>query len=171
MLSNSTYKKFISVTHRLWNCNVLLVNCIGRREIFQSIITTTSILWRNNLLSVYSVATQASLNRFVVSYVILNFLKLIETCCDNETVLHSYNTDGIYVSNPRVMLKQKSTVEFSVKHIGRPFVTDWNFLILRYITEKVWTQRLRSWKREWTYFQWSGTIRKNNSSLSNGQRC
>ena len=69
-------------------------------------------------------ATQASLNRFVVSYVILNFLKLIETCCDNETVLHSYNTDGIYVSNPRVMLKQKSKVEFSVKHIGKPFVTD-----------------------------------------------
>ena len=48
-----------------------------------------------------------SINRFVVSEASLNFLLLINQCCDTESKLWGYNTDGIYVSNPRVLLKNK----------------------------------------------------------------
>ena len=65
-----------------------------------------------------------SINRFVVSEAILKCLQLIETCHGEDSVLYSYNTDGIYISNPKVSFKNKKDVKFNTKKIGRAFVTD-----------------------------------------------
>ena len=48
-----------------------------------------------------------SINRFVVSEAILKCLQLIETCHGKDSVLYGYNTDGIYISNPKVLFKNK----------------------------------------------------------------
>ena len=65
-----------------------------------------------------------SINRFVVSEAILKCLQLIETCHGEDSVLHGYNTDGIYISNPKVSFKNKKDVRFSTKKIGKAYVTD-----------------------------------------------
>ena len=65
-----------------------------------------------------------SINRFVVSEAILKCLQLIETCHGEDSVLCGYNTDGIYITNPKVQFKNKKDVKFSTKRIGRAYVTD-----------------------------------------------
>ena len=65
-----------------------------------------------------------SINRFVVSEAILKCLQLIETCHGEDSVLYGYNTDGIYITNPKVQFKNKKDVKFSTKRIGRAYVTD-----------------------------------------------
>ena len=68
----------------------------------------------NRLLSDHT-----SVNRFVVSEAILKCLQLIESCYDNGSVLYGCNTDGIFISNPKVVFKNKRDVKFSTKRIGR----------------------------------------------------
>ena len=63
-----------------------------------------------------------SINRFVVSEAILKCLQLIETCHGDDSVLHGYNTDGIYISNKKVSFKNKK--EYSTKKIGKAYETD-----------------------------------------------
>ena len=65
-----------------------------------------------------------SINRFVVSEAILKCLQLIETYHGEDSVLNGYNTDGIYISNPKVSFKNKKDVKFSTKKIGKAYVTD-----------------------------------------------
>ena len=65
-----------------------------------------------------------SINRFVVSEAILKCLQLIETCHGEDSVLYGYNTDRIYISNPKVSFKNKKDVKFSTKKIGKAYVTD-----------------------------------------------
>ena len=65
-----------------------------------------------------------SINRFVVSEAILKCLQLIETCHGKDSVLYGYNTDGIYITNPKRTFKNKRYVKFSTKKIGKAYVTD-----------------------------------------------
>lgn len=65
-----------------------------------------------------------SINRFVVSEAILKCLQLIEACHGEDSVLYGYNTDGIYISNPKKSFRNKRNVKFSTKKIGRPYVAD-----------------------------------------------
>ena len=65
-----------------------------------------------------------SINRFVVSEAILKCLLLIETCHNEESVLYGYNTDGIYISNPKKSFRNKKDVKFSSKKIGKAYVAD-----------------------------------------------
>ena len=48
-----------------------------------------------------------SINRFVVSEAILKCLQLIRTCYGKNSVLYGYNTDGIFISNPKKNFKNK----------------------------------------------------------------
>ena len=65
-----------------------------------------------------------SINRFVVSQAILKCLQLIEDCYGKNSVLYSINTDGIFITNPKVHLKNKKDVKFKTNYIGRAYVTD-----------------------------------------------
>jgi len=65
-----------------------------------------------------------SINRFVVSEAILKCLQLIDTCYSKDSVLYGYNTDGIYISNPKILFRNKKDVKFSTKKIGKAYVTD-----------------------------------------------
>ena len=65
-----------------------------------------------------------SINRFVISEAILKCLQLIEVCHGNDSVLCGYNTDGIYITNPKKLFKNKRDVKFSTKKIGKAYVTD-----------------------------------------------
>ena len=65
-----------------------------------------------------------SINRFVVSDAILKCLQLIETCYGVDSILYGYNTDGIYITYPKVSFKNKKDVKFSTKRMGKAYVTD-----------------------------------------------
>ena len=65
-----------------------------------------------------------SINRFVVSEAILKMLRLIETCHSEHSVLCGYNTDGIYITNPKTTFRNKKDVKFSTKTIGKAYPTD-----------------------------------------------
>ena len=67
-----------------------------------------------------------SINRFVVSEAILKCLQLIETCHGKDSILCGYNTDGIYITSPKKLFKNKRDVKFSTKKIGKAYVTDSN---------------------------------------------
>ena len=60
----------------------------------------------------------------VVSEAILKCLQLIETCHGKDSVLYGYNTDGIYISNPKISFKNKRDVKFSTKKKGKAYVID-----------------------------------------------
>ena len=60
----------------------------------------------------------------MVSEAILKCLQLIETYHGEDSVLYGYNTDGIYITNPKVQFKNKKDVKFSTKKIGKAYVTD-----------------------------------------------
>ena len=65
-----------------------------------------------------------SINRFVVSEAILKCSQLVEACHGEESSLYGYNTDGIYISNPKMTFRNKKDVKFSTKKIGKAYVTD-----------------------------------------------
>ena len=48
-----------------------------------------------------------SINRFVVSEAILKCLQLLDSCFGKDSKLYSYNTDGIFISNPKMKFKNK----------------------------------------------------------------
>lgn len=51
-------------------------------------------------------------------------LPLIELCHGQNSVLYGYNTDGIYISNPKKLFKNKKDVKFSTNKIGKAYMTD-----------------------------------------------
>ncbi|XP_068723522.1 uncharacterized protein [Montipora capricornis] len=65
-----------------------------------------------------------SINRFVVSEAVLRCLQLIEASHGEDSVLYGYNTDGIYITNPKKMFKNKKDGKFTTNKIGRTYVTD-----------------------------------------------
>ncbi|XP_068689801.1 uncharacterized protein [Montipora foliosa] len=65
-----------------------------------------------------------SVNRFVVSQAILECLKLISKCYGPKSALYAYNTDGIFITNPRCILQNKKDVTFDIKNIGQAYITD-----------------------------------------------
>ncbi|XP_068704713.1 uncharacterized protein [Montipora foliosa] len=65
-----------------------------------------------------------SVNRFVVSQAILKCLELIRKCYGDKSALYAFNTDGIFITNPKVALRNKKDVEFNIKNIGKAYVTD-----------------------------------------------
>ena len=65
-----------------------------------------------------------SINRFVVSEAILKLLQLIWECHGKDSKLYAYNTDGIFITNPKLKLKRKKDVKFETKRIGRAYVTE-----------------------------------------------
>ncbi|XP_068692468.1 uncharacterized protein [Montipora foliosa] len=65
-----------------------------------------------------------SVNRFVVSQAILKCLMLIRKCYGPKSALYAYNTDGIFITNPRCILKNKKDVTFEIKNIGQAYITD-----------------------------------------------
>ena len=48
-----------------------------------------------------------SINQFVASEAMLRLLQLIDTCHGENSVLYSYNTDGIYIASKNKFKKQK----------------------------------------------------------------
>ena len=65
-----------------------------------------------------------SINRFVVSEAILKLLQLIEACHGKDSVLYAYNTDGIFITNPKMTFKNKKDIKFNTTKIGKAYVTD-----------------------------------------------
>ena len=65
-----------------------------------------------------------SVNRFVVSQAILKCLELIRECYGKKSALYAYNTDGIFITNPRVILQNKKDVVFEIGNIGKAYITD-----------------------------------------------
>ena len=55
-----------------------------------------------------------SINRFVVSEAILKCLLLIEACHGDDSMLYGYNTDCIYITNPKIKFKNKKDKKDSV---------------------------------------------------------
>ena len=51
-----------------------------------------------------------SINRFVVSEAILKCLQLLDSCFSKDSKLFSYNTDGIFISNPKIRFKNKKDI-------------------------------------------------------------
>ena len=79
-----------------------------------------------------------SINRFIVSEAILKCLQLIEACHGEESVSYGYNTDGIFIKNPKMTFKSKKNVKFSTNKIGKAYVTDSKLSYLRSTIEKTW---------------------------------
>lgn len=65
-----------------------------------------------------------SINRFAISQAILKCLQLTFHSKSNNSILYSVNTDGFYITNPKVTYTNKKDVEFKVKNIGKAYVTD-----------------------------------------------
>ena len=75
-----------------------------------------------------------SINRFIVSEATLKCLQLIEACHGDNRILYGYNTDGIFITNPKITFKNKKDVKFSTNKIGKAYVTDseLKYFILKY---------------------------------------
>ena len=65
-----------------------------------------------------------SVNRFIISEAILKLLQLIWISHGKISKLYAYNTDGIFIMNPKKNFKNKKDVEFNTSKIGRAYVTD-----------------------------------------------
>ena len=65
-----------------------------------------------------------SINRFVISNLILQCLSLLKHNQTERSELYSINTDGFYMTNPKHSYKYKNEVKFDVKYIGKPFLTN-----------------------------------------------
>lgn len=67
-----------------------------------------------------------SINRFVISQAVTNCLQLIWDCMfgSKKAVLYGYNTDGIYIKNPKLKFDNKKDVKFETKNIGKAYKTD-----------------------------------------------
>ena len=56
-----------------------------------------------------------SINRFVISESILKLLQLMFTCHGKDSVIYGYNTDEIYITNPKKTFRNKQHVKFKTK--------------------------------------------------------
>lgn len=65
-----------------------------------------------------------SVNRCVISEAILRCLQLLFETKNDESILHSINTDGFYIPNPKVTCPNKKDTKFKLDHIGNAFITD-----------------------------------------------
>ena len=65
-----------------------------------------------------------SIDRFIISQSILQCLQLLKKNWTEHSELHSINTDGFYITDPKYSYKNKADVIFEVKYIGKPFVTN-----------------------------------------------
>ena len=65
-----------------------------------------------------------SVNRFVISHSILQLLQLIQASIGEKSKLVAYNTDGIFVTNPKIEFQHKKSVKFEIKNIGKAYRTD-----------------------------------------------
>ena len=65
-----------------------------------------------------------SINRFIVSEAALKCLQLIEVCHGDNSILYGYNTDGIFITKPKITFKNKKDIKFSTNKIGKAYVTD-----------------------------------------------
>ena len=63
-----------------------------------------------------------SINRHVISGSILKLLQLIDKCCGPHSTIYGYNTDTIYMMNPRIdyPVKDKSA-KFTSDMIGKVY--------------------------------------------------
>lgn len=66
----------------------------------------------------------SSINNFVISEAILKCLQLIFDSKSKNSILYSVNTDGFYMTNPKITYPNKKDVAFKVKNIGKVYVTD-----------------------------------------------
>lgn len=73
-----------------------------------------------------------SINRFVISQAVTNCLQLIWNCLfgSKKAVLYGYNTDGIYIKNPKLKFDNKKDVKFETKNIGKAYKTDSRSIML-----------------------------------------
>lgn len=80
------------------------------------------------------ISDNTSINRFVVLEAILKCLQLLEACYSKDNTLYSYNTDGIFISNPKIIFKNKKYIKVNTKKrmLQTPL-----YHILRNITEKI----------------------------------
>ena len=64
-----------------------------------------------------------SVNRFVISGSILQLLQLMQASVGKKSKLVAYNTDGIFVTNPKVDFPHKKSVKFEIPNIGNAYKT------------------------------------------------
>lgn len=57
-----------------------------------------------------------SINRFVISGSILQFLSLLKRNWTKNSELYSINTDGLYMTDPNYEYENKADVKLDVKH-------------------------------------------------------
>ena len=69
-------------------------------------------------------ADNSSVNRFVISQSILQLLQLIQASLGKKSKLVAYNTDGIFITNPKINFVHKKAVKFKTKNIGKAYRTD-----------------------------------------------
>ena len=69
-------------------------------------------------------ADNSSVNRFVISQSILQLLQLIQASIGKKSKLMAYNTDGIFITNPKINFVHKKAVKFETKNIGKAYRTD-----------------------------------------------
>lgn len=62
-------------------------------------------------------------------------------CHGQNSVLYGYNTDGIYISNPKKLFKNKKDVKFSTNKIGKAYMTDNELLYF----EKHYRENMNVW--------------------------
>ena len=78
------------------------------------------------------ISDNTSINRFVISEVILKCLNLLAKNCSHNSnrniisAVYAINTDGIFMTNAKRLHKyqNKKDVEFDVSHVGQTFITD-----------------------------------------------
>ena len=69
-------------------------------------------------------SNSTSVNRFVISHAALQLLQLIQATVGKESKLMAYNTDGIFITNPKIRFPHKKSVKFETKNIGKAYMTD-----------------------------------------------
>lgn len=65
-----------------------------------------------------------SFNRFVVSQSILKLVKLMRANCGKDSKIYGYNTDGFFISNPKIKYENKKDVVFKTENIGKAYSTN-----------------------------------------------
>lgn len=65
-----------------------------------------------------------SINRFVISCSILQCLQCLNANWTPQSEVFSINTDGFFMTNPKHRYRNKADVNFTVKNIGKAFITN-----------------------------------------------
>ena len=60
----------------------------------------------------------------MISGAVLQLLQLIQASVGKKSKLLAYNTDGIFVTNPKIEFPHKKSVKFEIKNIGNAYRTD-----------------------------------------------